>query len=88
MMEPEKSNVPTDASPEDFSSLSRREKEVLQWLGQGMTSREISEVLLISERTVEKHLQRVYAKLGVKNRTAATAFFFRERYASMPLREG
>lgn len=71
MTEPEKSKALTTASPGGFSDLSLREEEVLHWLAQGMTNMEISLVLTISERTVEKHLQNVYAKLRVKNRVMA-----------------
>lgn len=51
--------------------LSRRENEVLRWVAAGKTDRDIAQILGISPRTVHKHLQRVYAKLGVETRTAA-----------------
>lgn len=51
--------------------LSTREHEVLTWVAAGKTDRDIGEILGISHRTVHKHLQRVYAKLGVETRTAA-----------------
>lgn len=53
--------------------LSPRETEVLAWLTQGKTNFEIARILVISPRTVSKHLEKVYAKLGVENRTAAAA---------------
>lgn len=53
--------------------LSLREAEVLDHVTVGKTNRDVSEILGISERTVEKHLERVYAKLGVGSRTAAAA---------------
>jgi DNA-binding CsgD family transcriptional regulator len=53
--------------------LSSRETEVLAWLTQGKTNIEIASILAISSRTVSKHLEKVYAKLGVENRTAAAA---------------
>jgi DNA-binding CsgD family transcriptional regulator len=52
-------------------SLSPREHEVLQWVANGKTDRDIGEILGISPRTVHKHLQRIYEKLGVETRTAA-----------------
>jgi DNA-binding CsgD family transcriptional regulator len=52
-------------------SLTARESEVLHWLGQGKGNREIAEILGIAVRTVNKHLERIYPKLGVDNRTAA-----------------
>lgn len=51
--------------------LTAREREVLRWLAAGKTDRDIAEILAISPRTVHKHLQRVYEKLGVETRTAA-----------------
>jgi len=51
--------------------LTEREREVLHWLAGGKTDRDIGEILGISPRTVHKHLQRIYAKLGVETRTAA-----------------
>lgn len=51
--------------------LTAREREVLHWLGGGKTDRDIAAILAISPRTVHKHLQRIYEKLGVETRTAA-----------------
>jgi DNA-binding CsgD family transcriptional regulator len=51
--------------------LSRRETEVLAWVAEGKTNPEIGQILGLSGRTVGKHLERVYAKLGVETRTAA-----------------
>src|SRR5437763_760256 len=51
-----------------LASLTRREQETLHWLCECKTDREIGEILGISVHTVSKHLQRVFAKLGVENR--------------------
>lgn len=51
--------------------LSNREAELLQQLATGATNRELSRLLFISEATVKTHLNHIYAKLGVDNRTAA-----------------
>jgi ATP/maltotriose-dependent transcriptional regulator MalT len=56
--------------------LSAREVEVLALVAKGKTNREISTALVISEHTVARHLQNVFAKLGVSSRTAASAFAF------------
>ncbi len=53
--------------------LTLREAEVLLWLSRGKPNREISEVLGISPRTVNKHLEQVFEKMGVENRASATA---------------
>lgn len=68
-----------DSSPDlpaKFSSelgLTTREGEVLSWLSKGKTNRDIAQILGLSPRTVDKHLEQIYAKLGVENRTAAAA---------------
>jgi DNA-binding NarL/FixJ family response regulator len=62
--------------PAEFSSelgLTTREGEVLAWLAKGKTNRDIAQILGLSPRTVDKHLEQIYAKLGVENRTAAAA---------------
>jgi DNA-binding CsgD family transcriptional regulator len=48
--------------------LTRREREVAGLAAQGRTNRDIADELVVSVRTVENHLQRVYAKLGVGSR--------------------
>lgn len=53
--------------------ISAREAEVLNWLAQGKTNRDIAEILDVSPRTVNKHLERIFRKIGVENRTAAAA---------------
>jgi DNA-binding CsgD family transcriptional regulator len=57
--------------PVEEYRLSPRENEVAGWLGKGKTNPEIAAILGMSARTVEKHVERVLAKLGVENRTAA-----------------
>jgi len=54
-----------------LSSLTAREAEVLRWVAAGKSDAQIGAILGISGRTVQKHLQRVYEKLGVESRTAA-----------------
>jgi DNA-binding CsgD family transcriptional regulator len=64
--------VPAAAPPSPSSaSLTSREREVLHWLAGGKTDRDIGDILGISPRTVQKHLQRIYAAFGVETRTAA-----------------
>src|SRR5579859_1274844 len=55
--------------PAEFSSelgLTTREGEVLAWLSKGKTNRDIAQILGLSPRTVDKHLEQIYAKLGVE----------------------
>lgn len=51
-------------------SLTSRERQVAELAAEGVRSREIADRLYLSPRTVENHLQRVYAKLGVNGRVA------------------
>jgi DNA-binding CsgD family transcriptional regulator len=51
--------------------LTPREREVLRWVAAGKTDRDIAAIVGASVRTVHKHLQHIYAKLGVETRTAA-----------------
>ncbi|WP_405118989.1 response regulator [Pseudomonas leptonychotis] len=53
--------------------LTEREVEVLRWVACGKTNRDIGDILGLSPRTVNKHLEHVYIKLGVETRTAATS---------------
>ncbi len=64
-------NIPAEFSKE--LGLTSREGEVLLWLSKGKTNRDIAQILGLSPRTVDKHLEQIYAKLGVENRTAAAA---------------
>jgi DNA-binding CsgD family transcriptional regulator len=52
-------------------TLTPRENEVLRWLAHGKTDAEIAALLGLSPRTVQKHLEHIYIKLGVETRTAA-----------------
>ena len=53
--------------------LTPRETEVLSWLAKGKTNRDIADILGMSPRTVNKHLEHIFEKLGVETRTAAAA---------------
>ena len=57
--------------------LTAREREVLEWLASGKTNRDIAEIIGAKCRTVEKHLEHIYAKLGVETRTAAVMRAYR-----------
>ena len=57
--------------------LTERESEVLYWIANGKTNREVAEILGMSPRTVNKHLELVFPKLGVENRTAAAGIALR-----------
>lgn len=54
--------------------LTQREAEVSHWLALGKTNKDIAEILELSPRTVNKHLEHIFEKLCVENRTAAVAY--------------
>lgn len=56
-----------------MAALTPREKEVLSWIAKGKTNRDVAEILGMSPRTVNKHLEHVFEKLGVETRAAAAA---------------
>ena len=55
--------------------LTARERQILAWVARGKTNAEVAETLWIAPSTVRKHLENVYAKLGVRTRTAAVTRF-------------
>jgi DNA-binding NarL/FixJ family response regulator len=57
--------------------VTHREAEVLIWLARGKSNRDIADILGLSPRTVNKHLEQVYSKLGIENRSSAVALTLR-----------
>lgn len=57
--------------------LTAREREILDWLATGKTNRDIADIIGAKRRTVEKHLEHIYEKLGVETRTAAVMRAYR-----------
>lgn len=67
-------NVEIDPSIlEDSLAITSRESEVLLWIAHGKTNREIADILKMSPRTVNKHLEQMYPKIGASNRTSAAS---------------
>ena len=69
----ELSTTPDEEQLQRTLSLTSRESEVLLWISRGKANREIGEILAISPRTVNKHLEQIFVKLGVENRASAAA---------------
>jgi len=65
--------TPPEADRLSHAALTPRETEVLTWLARGKTNRDIAEILGMSHRTVNKHLEHIFEKLGVETRAAAAA---------------
>jgi DNA-binding NarL/FixJ family response regulator len=66
----------THIEAEEIAMLSRREKEILEWLAQGKIYKEIGKELNISAETVRKHVYHIYEKLHVNNRVEAVNKFY------------
>ncbi|TWF54876.1 response regulator transcription factor [Neorhizobium alkalisoli] len=65
------SKRPDDAVLRQHFPLTQRESEVLMWIAKGKSNKDIGDILGLSSRTVNKHLEQIYVKLGVENRASA-----------------
>lgn len=62
---------PDDEVLRQHFPLTQRESEVLAWIAKGKSNKDIGDILGLSARTVNKHLEQIYVKLGVENRASA-----------------
>jgi len=67
--------------------LSKREIQLLYWMVEGHSNREIAKELFISENTVKYHIRNIFQKLEVQNRTEAVAYALREGLISTDQKE-
>jgi DNA-binding NarL/FixJ family response regulator len=74
-----------DYDKEKIAQLSKREREIIRLIGQGLKNRQIADKLSISEITVRHHLSSVYDKLGVSDRLELTIFAYQNDLAELPL---
>ncbi|GAA4025551.1 response regulator transcription factor [Actimicrobium antarcticum] len=70
------------APPMASFQLTPRENDVLTWLAKGKTNRDIADILGMSPRTVNKHLEHIFVKLGVETRSAAAALAVGRQHAA------
>jgi ATP/maltotriose-dependent transcriptional regulator MalT len=68
--------APIRTGPKGVGGLTGREVQVLRLVATGLSNQEIATALVISEHTARRHLQNIFAKLGVSSRAAATAYAF------------
>lgn len=59
--------------------LTAREQQILNLVAEGLTNRQISSTLSVSESTVENHMHHIFVKLGISNRAQAVAHAFQMR---------
>lgn len=76
--------VPTGRPAALPDGMTRREAEVLTLVAQGLTNREVAGALVVSERTVARHLANLYRKIGVTTRTAAANYAHRHGLVPQP----
>jgi DNA-binding NarL/FixJ family response regulator len=75
-------SLPALDEPVDLCGLTERELEVLRHLASGETNKAIARELVVSERTVDRHVSNIFAKLGVSTRAAATAYAYEHQLVS------
>jgi DNA-binding CsgD family transcriptional regulator len=71
--------APVRTGPKGIGALTKRESEVLQLVGAGLSNPEIGDRLYITRKTVETHVGNLLAKLGLRNRAEAAAFVTRQK---------
>jgi DNA-binding NarL/FixJ family response regulator len=79
-------NRPVKKNPQEIniSSLSQREREVIQLVGRGLKNKQIAETLFISDVTVHHHLTAIYSKLDVADRLELVIYAYRNGLAELP----
>lgn len=75
----------SDPEAAKIAQLSQREREVIQWVGQGLKNKEIARQLSISEVTVRHHLTSIYSKLEVGDRLELTIYAYQNGLAELPV---
>ena len=74
----------TRLEPGKVSALTKREREIIALIGEGLNNKEIAERLFISQATVRTHLTSIFAKLGVPDRLKLIVFAYRHGLADLP----
>jgi DNA-binding NarL/FixJ family response regulator len=69
--------VTAASDPPDRYHLTPREREIMELIARGLTNKAIAQQLYLAPKTVQNHINRLFAKLGVHNRASATATWSR-----------
>lgn len=67
-----------------LKDITQREREVLYWVSHGLTNKEISEMIFLSEKTVKNHVSHILKKLDLSDRTKAAAFAWQDGLPLLP----
>lgn len=67
-----------------LNDITQREREVLYWISHGLTNKEISDKIFLSEKTVKNHVSHILKKLDLSDRTKAAAFAWQEGLPRLP----
>ena len=67
---------------ETFKPLTERENEVIKYVAQGLTNKEIAEMLMVTHHTIKAHVASIIRKLGAKNRVDIAIFAQKEGFFS------
>jgi DNA-binding NarL/FixJ family response regulator len=67
------------AAPADAHGLTARELQVLRLLASGQSNKVIADQLVVSKRTIDRHVSNIFRKLGVSTRASATAYVYEHR---------
>jgi predicted ATPase/DNA-binding CsgD family transcriptional regulator len=84
MLPPAPSLTPRQAAKQEFGGLTRRERQVVAVVAQGLSNQEIADDLVVSVKTVEAHVTRILSKLGFSSRTQIAAWAVDKGLASAP----
>jgi DNA-binding NarL/FixJ family response regulator len=67
-----------------LDDITQREREILYWVANGLTNKEISKTMFLSEKTVKNHVSHILKKLGLQDRTKAAVLAWKEGLPMMP----